>query len=263
MRQMKMVKARLERTVALHEIDAVIAPSAPLAEGLRAAGFSDVHLVRHFAYPGPEPSSAPSANEDVVYAGGLTPEKGILELVEAFAAISATFPESRLIVAGEGPLRARLGRLAESRVPGRIRFLGLLDESAVRHLMGTSRVVVAPSLAREAAGLTVLEAALAGRPVVTSDDPAIRELVDEADCGIVTPRGDVEALAVALAAILADPALSDRLGGAGRRVASTTRSTDVGIAATRSVYVAARRAARKRMTFAAEYRSAGSTGTDS
>lgn len=242
-RQLKMAKARFERTIARHKIDAVIAPSVPIANELKAAGFAGVHLVHHFADPGPEPGSPPSASDDVFYAGGLTREKGIVDLVEAFATISSDYPTARLLIAGGGPLRERLARSAEARVPGRVHLLGVLDESAVRQRMSVCRVVVAPSLAREAAGLTVIEAAFAGRPVIVSDDPALRELVDEASCGIVTPRGDVAALASALRELLVDPARSNRLGAAGRTVASATRSTAAGIAATHSVYEAARRLA--------------------
>jgi len=246
----KRMAARLGRVQALRHIDVAIAPSSVLARLLEEAGFRTVYHVPHFADPGPEPERSPSASYDVAYAGRLSREKGVFQLIEAFAYVAPHHSASRLIFAGDGPERRPLERLAAQIAPGRVRFTGLLDERNVRRLMEGCRMVVAPSTVPEAAGLTVLEAALAGRPVIVSDDPALRELVDEARCGAIVGRGDISGLSRAIDSLLGDPDTCDAMGSAGRRVAVRTRSIDAGVGATKTAYEAAIRDRTHRRTSA-------------
>jgi len=80
---------------------------------------------------------------------------------------------------------------------------------------------------------------LLGRPLVVSDYPGLRELVDEAGCGIVVPAGDVSALASALDALLSDADRAASLGEAGRRTALATRTPEAAVARLRTVYAEA------------------------
>lgn len=236
MRLAKTAKARFDRRVARHRMHAIIAPTQTTAQRLRYAGFRGIHVVPHFADPGPD-LTTPQSAADVLVAGRLSPEKGVDVLILAFSQIADRHPASRLLIVGDGPERDRLEAFASQQIGERARFLGLLDEASVRNLMATeARVVAAPSLAEEGAGLTVIEGALAGRPVVASDAGSLPELVRQAGCGTVVPRGDVAALATALDALLADNVRADRLGRAGRRWAIHEWSTPVGIARTRAVY---------------------------
>ncbi|HEV2472441.1 MAG TPA: glycosyltransferase, partial [Chthonomonadales bacterium] len=65
-------------------------------------------------------------------------------------------------------------------------------------------------------GIAAIEAMAAERPVVASNTGGLPETVRDGETGILAPPGDVEALSAALAALLEDPALSARLGRAGR-----------------------------------------------
>ena len=236
MRLVKRAKAGFDRSTARRTIDATIAPSRAVQSMVEAAGFRSVHYIPHFVEPGPEPATPPSASATVAFAGRLSPEKGAHLLVEAFAIATRGMDAGMLAVAGVGPQLPAI-RAAAQRLPhDRWQMMGLLDGAGVRDLFGRSRVVVAPSLTREAAGLTVLEAAMAGRPSIVSDDPALRELVDEAEGGLVVPRGDVAALADAIRRLLVDPNAADRMGAAARRTAVATRTMASGIEATRAAY---------------------------
>ena len=93
----------------------------------------------------------------------------------------------------------------------------------------------------------VLEAALAGRPVVVSDDPGMVGLIEKGTFGIVVPRGDAAALAEALRKLLDSPAECDRMGAEARVAALEAWTADVGIPRTREVYSQACLLARARL----------------
>jgi glycosyltransferase involved in cell wall biosynthesis len=116
----------------------------------------------------------------------------------------------------------------------------------VTGLLARSRVAVAPAIEAEGAGLSPIEAALAGRASIVSDDAALREPVDASGGGIVVPAGDVAALAAALDRVLGDDGLAASLGAAGRAHALQHHTTEAAVAATRAAYRRALRRARLR-----------------
>jgi glycosyltransferase involved in cell wall biosynthesis len=194
--------------------------------------------MRNFA-PADVPADAIPVREsrDVFFAGRLTVEKGAVILARAFARIARKHPSSRLVLAGEGPGRASI---AAAGIPeDQLIMPGLVPPDSVRSMMSRARLVAAPSTSSEGSPLVVIEAALLGRPLVTSDYPGLRELVDEAGCGIVVPAGDEGALSSALDELLSDPDRASALGEAGRRTALATRTPEVAVATLRAVYAEA------------------------
>jgi glycosyltransferase involved in cell wall biosynthesis len=124
-------------------------------------------------------------------------------------------PNATLAIAGEGPLRAELERLAaETGVADRVRFLGIRTDA--RALMGAADVVVMPSR-WEGLPLSALEALASGTPLVATDVRGLRELVVDDRDALLVPE-DPDALAAALRRVLDDPELARRLGDAGRQV---------------------------------------------
>jgi glycosyltransferase involved in cell wall biosynthesis len=148
--------------------------------------------------------------------GRLHPNKGFDLLLEAIAATR----EVTLWIAGDGPLRPRLERLATRLgIIGRVRFLGWRED--VPRLLAAADLLVCPSL-HEPLGNVVIEAWSAGLPAVAtaSDGPAA--LIRDGESGILVPLpgsrgGGPQALADAIERVCADPALRARLGKAGRR----------------------------------------------
>jgi glycosyltransferase involved in cell wall biosynthesis len=133
----------------------------------------------------------------VLYAGRLSAEKGVRELVTATRGLP-------LVVAGDGPLRAE--------VPG---ALGMVPHDELLRLYERAAVVACPSR-REGFGVACLEAMAAGRPVVASSVGGLRDLVVDGETGLLVPPGDVAALRAALEQLLGDAGLRARLGGAAR-----------------------------------------------
>jgi glycosyltransferase involved in cell wall biosynthesis len=174
----------------------VIAASTALAESARALGAVDVRVIPSGVDVPPEVGAEASPPE-VLYAGRLSPEKGVLELVEAAHGMN-------LVVAGDGPLRKR--------VPG---ALGFVPHDELDRLYARAAVVACPSR-REGFGVACLEAMAHGRPIVATNIGGLRDLVVDGETGLVVPPRDPAALRTALEQLLADPKLRKRLGAAGR-----------------------------------------------
>lgn len=204
----------------------IIAVSEAVRRHLARYGFSDVVVAR---VPVPPPIAVPTPVEecgDVVFVGRLAPDKGPLTLVEAFEAVAHLHPASRLVVVGDGPQRAVLEHRA--RHSPRILLTGALDEAGVSGVMGRARLVVVPSipsLRREGSSIVAAEAARHGRPVVTSDDPAVAE-VSSGVGGQIVPAGDVAALASALDRWLGDGLAAAEAGHLARQAASAAYDVD-------------------------------------
>jgi glycosyltransferase involved in cell wall biosynthesis len=98
-----------------------------------------------------------------------------------------------------------------------------------------AHIVCLPSL-REGLPTVLIEAAAAGRPIVASDVPGCREVVEHGENGLLVPPGDPAALAEALALLASDPALRHRMGAAGRVKAVNRFANKKIIAATLNVY---------------------------
>jgi glycosyltransferase involved in cell wall biosynthesis len=175
---------------------AIVAPSTELARDAERLGARDVRVIPSGT---DVPDQVPSPDEPphILYAGRLSPEKGILELVQAARGLP-------LVVAGDGPLR--------DRVP---EALGMLphDELVVRY--GRAAVVACPSH-REGFGVVCAEAMAHGRPVVASRVGGLVDLVVDEETGILVPPGDVAALRAALERLLGDAGLRERMGAAAR-----------------------------------------------
>lgn len=153
------------------------------------------------------------------YLGRLKKYKGVHLVIRAFAAMH--HPTALLEIAGAGDYRPALERLAQSlNLGGRVRFLGRIDEADKLALLRRSWALLLAS-PKEGWGITNLEAAAAGTPVVASSSPGIRESVRDGESGFLVPHGDVKAMAAAMSQLANDPALVARLGGQARAFAET------------------------------------------
>jgi glycosyltransferase involved in cell wall biosynthesis len=158
----------------------------------------------------PGPTTGPVT---LVSVGRLRPPKDFTTLVRAMTAVDPG--SARLRIAGDGPERAALAtevaRLGLDRV---VELLG--TRSDVDDLLAAADLFVLSSDS-EGLPMSVLEAMAAGLPVVASAVGGVPELVLDGETGALVPPRDSAALAGAIRRIVADPALRDRLGEAGRR----------------------------------------------
>lgn len=246
---LKSAKARFDLAVARRRVHVVIAVSEQIARSLHAAGFVHVHRVPAPAAPLDAATSlSVSRATDILFAGRLNTEKGVHVLLQAFAQIAASHRSAKLIFAGEGPARSEIEAAARRLGDGRVVLLGRVSEAQARELMRSARVVVYPSVASEALGLTVLDAAVAGRPIVAADHAGVRELLGPGG-GLLVTKGSVAELAVALDRVLGDADLATTLGEAAREAVSEKHDPQAVAEATRASYRHALTLARGRLAW--------------
>jgi rhamnosyl/mannosyltransferase len=171
------------------------------AEELRTVDDGEVRAIRQ------------EHGDRVVFAAGrLVYYKGFAYLVRAMKRVDA-----RLLIAGAGPLRGELERLARDEgVAEKVRLLGAVPD--LRPYYHAADVFALPSVARsEAFGIVQMEAMACGLPVVnTALDTGVPFVSPDGVTGITVAPADPDALAVAIGRLLDDPALRARMGAAGR-----------------------------------------------
>ena len=151
----------------------------------------------------------------IAWVNRLDPQKGFPIAAAAFAKVTAELGDARLIVAGDGRERETLGLLTDA-VRERVHLLGTIPNDRVPSLHAACEVFVASAWGQESFGIALVEAMAAGLPVVASDIPGYREVVDHGVEGLLVPPRDPEALAAGLVRVLTDPDGARRLGEAGR-----------------------------------------------
>ena len=197
----------------------VLAASSFLADEARALGAREVRVVPS-GVAIPELVGEPDEPPHVLYVGRLSREKGILEFLEATEGLLR-------VVVGDGPLRARVPEAVGFVPPGE---LGPWYERAA--------VVCVPSR-REGYGVVAREAMAWGRPVVASAVGGLLDAVEDGITGLLVPPGDVRALRDAVARLLADAGLRERLGRAAEAKARAEFSVEAARAALADAYRAA------------------------
>lgn len=169
---------------------------------------------------GGSPSFRRGAGLHVGFLGRLVEEKGVEHLVDAF--LTMDDPDSRLLIAGdfENVAGGSVVDRVRARVRGdaRVELLGFLADEDLADFYASLDVFVLPSVnSLEAFGIVQVEAMMAGVPVVASDRPGVRSVVERTGFGAVVPPGDTAAIAAALPAVAAN---CDRKAGAAAARAS-------------------------------------------
>lgn len=176
--------------------------------------------------PGPR-SNPPSASERILYVGRLSPEKGVVPLVEAWEA--ARLRDTELVIVGSGPqedeTRAKSGTS--------VRLLGRLPPDEVRKEMLRARALVVPSLSYEGQPTVILEALAAGLPVWCTERGALRETAGRG--GVSLGDGQMTTLVDALQRLNED-ALVNRVGAAAREEFEQRYTPEKAIEDLREIY---------------------------
>ena len=175
-------------------VDAFVVPSRFAEQRLRALGapigptFVLPHVIRAFAA-----GAAARPEGHALVAARLAPEKGIDVAIEACRIAGVP-----LVVAGEGPERARLDRGGQ-----RVRFVGRVEQPELAKLRSGAALALCPSRLAETFGLAAAEAMAAGLPVAASRVGGLPELVPDE---WLVPPGDADALAGVITRLRHDPA---------------------------------------------------------
>src|SRR5262249_11985280 len=156
----------------------------------------------------------------VGFLGTLKAWHGLPVLIEAFDLLHARFPDTRLLIVGDGPERQRLVADVESRgLSSVVLFAGAVAWDTVPAWLASMDVAVAPYPWLESfyfSPLKVYEYLAAGIPVVASRSGQLEQLIEAGVNGLLTPPEDAGALAASLELLLTDAQLRKRLGSAGR-----------------------------------------------
>jgi len=184
--------------------------------------------------PSPKAPANPPRGPCILYAGRMTPEKGVQVLVQAFAMVADQFPDAELRLVGPPwlsdprllpPWDAALiskdgfcadlsGRLAElaGAAADRLVLAGSLSRPSLARAYRDAAIVVQPSLWEEPFGMPALEAMACGAAVVVTEPGGHAEFVADGRTGRIVPRGEVADLAQVLRELLADAPLRQQLG---------------------------------------------------
>jgi len=207
------VRRRLDRDT-LPRVDVFFADCGDLVERLAAAGLPRERIVldppgvvlSRVRNDAAKPFTPPPGHPLIGYAGTLQHSRGLLVLAAAAPALRAVYPEIRILVAGEGPARARLLPASDD---GRIELLGRVE--SVPAVLAALDVCVFP-VAEEGTPTSLLEAAALGKPIVASAVHGIADIfVDDVEIALV-PSGEASVLAERILGLLADPAAASTMG---------------------------------------------------
>lgn len=158
----------------------------------------------------------------LLFVGRLTEKKGARFLLEALA-LRRRDSEIRLRIIGSGPERAALEATTQRLgLEGNVEFLGSMSNKELPHWYQTASIVVFPSIVtadgdQEGLGLVPVEALACGCAVIASDLPAIRDVIQHEQTGLLVAPCDAGALAAAITRLHDDGTLRDRLAVAGRQ----------------------------------------------
>ncbi|MFM2096116.1 MAG: Alpha-D-kanosaminyltransferase [Planctomycetota bacterium] len=217
--------------------DRLIAPSPTIADEMLAAGFEAERIERilngvaippprHGGVRGDARAILVEVNHDlaaddqtpvVVYTGRLDAAKGLHELIRAWPIVLATHPTARLWIVGEGPDRdALFDTIRDCDVRQQVAMPGAFDD--VQDVLNAADLFVLPSH-QEGISIALLEAMAAGVPVVASDIPGNRSVIEPGIHGLLMPARDVQSIAKAITVVLSDPrSAAQRAATARRRV---------------------------------------------
>jgi glycosyltransferase involved in cell wall biosynthesis len=171
------------------------------------------------------PASVPVVSPPVILAvGQCRARKGFADLIDACAALrdGDGAVDFRCRIIGEGPDRdALVAKVREAGLERSVQFPGALPPDDIVREYHSARVFALPCVQAtdgDVDGIpnVLIEAMACGLPVVSTDLPAIRELITPGRDGLLVPPGDVDALAGALRTLLDDPALASALANAAR-----------------------------------------------
>jgi glycosyltransferase involved in cell wall biosynthesis len=205
--------APIERAI----VDRFIAVSASIAEGnrLQASGIP-YSIIPNFIpdrVDASEPQSPPEIpglpdEPFLLYVGAISRVKGVPELLRAYAGIDGPPP---LVLIGYPS--AETDEILRA-LPAGVIYLQSLPHEAVLEAWRRSRLGVVPSICRDASPTVVLEAMAARKPLVASRIGGIPDMIQGGISGLLVDPGDVPALRAALARVIRDPGLAERLAAA-------------------------------------------------
>jgi glycosyltransferase involved in cell wall biosynthesis len=190
--------------------DVVISVSSAVAASMQRRGVASrkLRVVKNGPLGSPRrsvqflPDNRTIRHPAIVTVAGLLRNKGISDLITAFALMSSNAPEASLYIIGDGPERSKLeAQAATSSCGDKIHFTGFVKDP--RPYLFAADIFVLASY-HEAFGLVLAEAREAGCAIVASDVGGVSEVLDDGEAGILLPAGQPRMLANVLTFLLSN-----------------------------------------------------------
>lgn len=218
-------------------VDVFLCPSRTLASLLGQVGYPPgaVRYLPNLVAELDLPLEA-SVGPTVLYAGRLSEEKA----PELCLDIARTHPAVEVVLAGEGPMEPHLRSTIAGEGLANVSLPGMVGGAALGELFARAAVVVVPSRAMENAPASMLEAMWARRCVVATDQPALREWIDDGVTGRLFPWGDGAALASVVGELLADGPTREALARAGQQLVQSRHDPAVLMEQIEAIYAEVR-----------------------
>lgn len=131
------------------------------------------------------------------------PRKGLPVLLRAWSTVHKEMPDARLLIAGRGDID-EIAATVPAEIRDSVTFLGGISDDEKATMFASSDLYIAPHTGGESFGIVLVEAMAGGAPVLASDLPAFRAVLDDGRLGRLTPVGDAEAMGTAALSLLRD-----------------------------------------------------------
>ena len=179
----------------------------------------------------------PDGQVRVIMVSRLLRDKGVQEFIDAANLVKARVNNVQFVLVGDvddgNPTSLTAEQLNKLRKSRDVTWLGARTD--IHELLASSHIACLPSY-REGLPKSLIEAASAGRPIITTDVPGCREVVTHTVNGLLVQPRDVTALASAIEQLVNDPNLRQSMGDENRRKAKSEYANEIIIAQTHSVY---------------------------
>jgi len=209
-----MLKTHRTRQTWNREIDAYVAISSFVKNRFVQAGFPAGKMFVKPNFVDPDPGERSHPGDYALFLGRLSPEKGVLTMLEAWRRLPSAVP---LVIAGDGPLRQRLEEEVTEKGLRSVRFVGRLKRDEANGAIKRAAFLVVPSIWYEPFGLVVAEAFACGTPVLGAFVGAIEEMLEDHVTGLHFAPGDPDALAKKVSWAWEHLPEMAAMGNAGRR----------------------------------------------
>lgn len=178
-----------------------------------------VDLLRFSTQAQPLPQFA-DGKLNILYQGRIEPRKGLKYLLHAIPQIRASYPNTRFIIASDGPQRERYEQFVQQQGWADVVFTGFIPSEEQSRYFASCDLFCAPSTGSESQGVVLLEAMASCKPVVASNIDGYRDVIGDGTEGILVPPRDSAALARAICTLLGNADLRATMGERGRERAA-------------------------------------------
>ncbi len=179
-----------------------------------------VDLLRFSVQAEPLPQFA-DGKLNILYLSRMESRKGLKYLLHAIPLIRASYPNTRFILASDGPQRAHYEQFVRQQGWPDVIFTGYLPSEEKPRYYASCDIFCAPSTGSESQGVVLLEAMASSKPVVASNIDGYRDVIRDGVEGLLVPPRDSVALAKAICTLLGNAPLRAKMGERGREHAGS------------------------------------------